>query len=72
MASQDSLGTSFVSDSLKADSLFVEDDFVMAEDTVQVAFEDDEQNIVMEEPEEIEKTAILKTKEPVWNPRRRR
>lgn len=72
LAMQDSLEALVVSDSLSTDSLFVDDDLIVPEDTIQVAFEDDEQKIVTEEQKEVEKTTFLKTKEPVWNPRRRR
>jgi len=72
LAMQDSLEALVVSDSLSTDSLFVDEYLILPEDTTQVAFEDDEQKIVTEEQKEIEKTAVLKTKEPVWNPRRRR
>jgi TolA-binding protein len=72
LALQDSIGALVVSDSLATDSLIVVDDFIAPEDTIQVAFEDDEQKLVKKETEVIEKTVIPKTKEPVWNPRRRR
>jgi TolA-binding protein len=71
LAMQDSLEALVVSDSLSTDSLFVDDDLIVPEDTIQVAFEDDEQKIVSEEQKEVEKTTLPKTKEPVWNPRRR-
>ncbi|MBT8380310.1 MAG: tetratricopeptide repeat protein [Ignavibacteria bacterium] len=72
LALQDSLNALIVSDSLGTDSLIVEDDFINPEDTIQVAYEDDEQKPVTEEKKEIEKTIIPISKEPVWNPRRRR
>ncbi len=72
LALQDSLKSLVISDSLSTDSLFVDDDLIVTEDTIQVVLEEDEQKVVAEEQEEIKKTTLPKTKEPVWNPRRRR
>jgi TolA-binding protein len=69
---KDSLDALVISDSLSTDSLFAVDDLITPEDTIQVVLKDDEQRIVAEEQKEVEKTTLLKTKEPVWNPRRRR
>jgi hypothetical protein len=48
------------------------EDIITADDTVQVALDDEVKTVVTEEKEKVEETIIPKTKEPVWNPRRKR
>jgi len=72
LAMQDSLEALVLSDSLSTDSLLVEEVFIIPEDTIQVAYEDDKQKPVSNEQEKIDETEISIIKEPVWNPRRRR
>jgi tetratricopeptide (TPR) repeat protein len=72
LAMQDSLESITEIDSLASDSLFVMEDIITADDTVQVALDDEVKTVVTEEKEKVEETIIPKTKEPVWNPRRKR
>jgi outer membrane protein assembly factor BamD (BamD/ComL family) len=72
LALQDSVNAVVTVDSLGADSLFVSEDLVSAEDTIDVAVEDGKEDQLAEEKKKIEEVTVHKTKDPVWNPRRRK
>ncbi len=72
LALQDSINAVVTVDSLGADSLLVSEDVVSAEDTIEVAIEDGNEDQLAQEEKKIEEVTVHKTKEPVWNPRRRK
>lgn len=73
MVLKDSLDALAHSDSLAVDTLLVEGELVLPEDTIQVAVSEDEQTPVQDEKQPVvEEKKVQMTKEPVWNPRRRR
>lgn len=72
LALQDSLKSFVKVDSLGTDSLIVGEEIISAEDTIQVAIENEDEIQNAEETKKVEEVTIHKTKEPVWNPRRRK
>ena len=72
MALKDSLRALTYSDSLASDTLLVQEETVPTEDTINVAVSEEEHLPVRkEEQQEVEKKVHV-TKEPVWNPRKKR
>ena len=73
MALKDSLQALAHSDSLTSDTLLVFRETVITEDTVQVTVAEDEKVPVQQERQPVfDEKRVPVTKEPVWNPRKRR
>jgi hypothetical protein len=68
---RDSLKVLSATDSLVTDTLLAKEE-LPGLDTVQVAIGEEEQKLPVEEEMTIEETKINATREPVWNPRRRK
>ena len=73
MALKDSLKALAHSDSLASDTLLVQEETVPTEDTIRVAVsEEDQLPVRKEEQPKVDEKKVHATKEPVWNPRKKR
>jgi hypothetical protein len=73
MALKDSLKALAHSDSLASDTILVQEETVPTEDTIRVAVsEEDQLPVRKEEQPKVDEKKVHATKEPVWNPRKKR